>query len=290
MASSTLPLVAVSGSNGQLGQELQLLAPQFPGLRFLFLTRENFPLDDEDAIRTFLATHPVNFFINGAAYTAVDKAESDQENAMRINGSTPGVIAEMLALTGGKMIQISTDYVFDGNSSVPLTEEVTTDPVNVYGKTKRAGEVNALRQNPQTMIVRTSWLYSVYGNNFVKTMLRLMSSRDAISVVSDQRGSPTNARDLAKALLDVIVSPVFIPGVYHYSNEGEASWYEFALEIKRLSGSTCLVNPVDTTGYPTPAKRPAWSLMDKTKIRNNYQLTIPEWKRSLETCMKELMK
>ena len=290
MAGNAQPLVAVTGSNGQLGQELQKLAPSYPGLRFIFLTRENFPMDDENAIRDFLGSHSIDFFINGAAYTAVDKAESEPDLAMQINGTTPGVIAEMLAMTGGKLIQISTDYVFDGQSAFPLSEEAPTDPLNVYGKTKRTGEENAIRHNPQTMIIRTSWVYSGFGNNFVKTMLRLMSTRDTISVVSDQRGSPTYAADLARAILDIIVSPVFIPGVYHFSNEGEASWYEFALEIKRISGSTCQVNPVDTAGYPTPAKRPAWSLLDKKKIRSNYQLSIPEWKTSLAVCMEELKK
>jgi dTDP-4-dehydrorhamnose reductase len=282
--------VAVSGMNGQLGKELGLLAAYDPQCRFLFLSRESFPLDDPAKMEAWLNANPVDLFINCAAYTAVDQAESDRESAFKINGEAPGIIARLLHKNAAKLIQLSTDYVFDGTSSKPLAEEAPVHPINVYGASKLQGEQSALANNPQTLVIRTSWLYSTFGNNFVKTMMRLMKSRESIRVVSDQKGSPTYAADLASALMSILRSDSFIPGIYHYSNEGEASWFEFAMEIKRITGSACTVMPVASSGYPTAARRPAYSLLDKTKIKRDYKLVIPNWKSSLTRCLDILLK
>jgi dTDP-4-dehydrorhamnose reductase len=282
--------IAVTGSNGQLGRELSLLVPQYPGFQFQFLSREIFPLNDPEKMESWLRLHPVYALINCAAYTAVDKAESETETAYKINGEAPGIIARMLAKNSGKLIQLSTDYVFDGLSPKPLQENASTDPVNIYGASKLAGEESAMANNPQTLILRTSWLYSAFGNNFVKTMMRLMKTKESIRVVNDQTGSPTYAADLARAILDILSAGQFIPGTYHYSNEGETTWFGFAGEIKKITGSSCTVLPVESSGYPTAARRPAYSLLDKSKIKKDYQLAIPDWKTSLARCMDILLR
>ncbi len=290
MSDQSLYRVAVTGSNGQLGKELARISVHYPHFEFLFLSREIFPLDDPGKMEAWLLEHPVDYFIHCAAYTAVDKAESEKEKAFQANTTAPGFIAGFLSKNRTKLIHISTDYVFDGTSSRPLTEEAETNPVNFYGSSKLEGERLVLKNNPATMVIRTSWLYSTEGNNFVKTMLRLMKDRDTIQVVEDQRGSPTYASDLANAIMQILESGHFIPGIYHYSNEGETSWFEFALEIKRLTGSSCIILPIPASGYPTPAKRPAYSLLDKSKIRKEYGLTIPDWQSSLATCIEKLKK
>lgn len=282
--------VAVTGRNGQLGKELAQIAPQFPQFRFYFLSREDFPVDDTEKMSGWLKENPADYLINCAAYTAVDKAESEKEHAFKINGEAPGIIAGLLSKHAGKLIQLSTDYVFDGQSSTPLTEKAATHPINIYGASKLQGDQNAMSKNAQTLIIRTSWLYSYYGNNFVKTMMRLMKTKESIQVVNDQVGSPTYAADLAKAILQIISSEKFIPGIYHYSNEGETSWYGFAEEIKKITGSSCTVLPVASSGYPTAAKRPAYSLLDKSKIKKDYKLTIPGWRTSLAVCVDALLK
>lgn len=282
--------ILVTGANGQLGRELQTLTGQYPEFEFLFADRDTLPIDHREKIEAFFATHPLDFCINCAAYTAVDKAESDKENAFLINGEAPGWLAAACRNTGARFIHISTDYVFPGNSATPLRENDTTGPVNVYGASKLQGEHQALKQYPDgTLIIRTAWVYSEYGNNFVKTMIRLMNERPAINVVADQIGTPTYAADLAAAILHMVSGPHFIPGIYHYSNEGRISWYDFALAIRGKIGSTCTVNPIPTTDYPTPAARPAFSLLDKTLIRNTYGLTIPDWQTSLDTCLTRLL-
>jgi dTDP-4-dehydrorhamnose reductase len=280
---------AITGSNGQMGRELARIAPDYPSHQFTFLTRGTFPLDEPDKMENWLSLHPVDIFIHCAAYTAVDKAESEQEKAFRVNAKAPGLIASLLAEKKSRLIYLSTDYVFDGRSSVPLTEEAATHPVNIYGASKLEGEHLVLLNNPLTQVIRTSWLYSAYGNNFVKTMIRLMKERESVQVVRDQAGSPTYAGDLAGAIMYILESDHFIPGIYHYSNEGETNWYEFALEIKRLTGSMCDVLPVPSDGFPTAAKRPAYSLMNKSKIKQLYGLDIPEWQTSLASCV-ELIK
>jgi dTDP-4-dehydrorhamnose reductase len=281
--------ILVTGAFGQLGHELQYLAAAYPDFNFLFTTREQLPVDLPDRIQSFFATHRPDWCINCAAYTAVDKAETDTGSAFRINGDAPGYLAKACRSTGARMIHISTDYVFDGRSSTPLKEKDPTSPINVYGASKLEGEQKAMLENPDgTLIIRTSWVYSEFGNNFVKTMIRLMNERPAINVVDDQIGSPTYAADLAGAILRILTAPLFLPGIYNYSNEGRISWYEFALAIRKLIHSTCTVNPIPSSGFPTPARRPAWSLLDTTLIRDTYGLQIPQWDHSLAGCINRL--
>jgi dTDP-4-dehydrorhamnose reductase len=280
--------VAVTGSSGQLGKELARIAGQHPRFHFTFLSREDFPLDDPAKMVFWMNRNPVNFFIHCAAYTAVDKAESEKEKAFLANATACGLIASHLSASNAKLIYISTDYVFDGTSSSPLTEHASTNPVNWYGATKLEGERLILQNNRESQVIRTSWVYSAYGNNFVKTMIRLMKERSSLSVVEDQKGSPTYAGDLAEAIMQILESDHFIPGIFHYSNEGEISWFDFAKEIKRLTGSSCDILPIPSSGFPTSAKRPAYSLMDKSKIKKAYGLNIPGWKTSLALCIQKI--
>jgi dTDP-4-dehydrorhamnose reductase len=282
--------VAVTGSSGQVGNEFNRIAGNHPGFHFTFLTREVFPLDQKEKMIAWLKGNPVDIFIHCAAYTAVDKAESEREKAFLLNGSASGLIASVLSDNATKLIYISTDYVFDGKSAAPLTEEAETNPLNAYGASKLEGEKLVLQNNPLTQVVRTSWVYSTHGNNFVKTMIRLMKERNSINVVDDQFGSPTYAGDLAEAIMQMLETDHFIPGIYHYSNEGETSWYSFAEEIKKRTGSGCLVLPIPSSDFPTPAKRPAYSLLDKTKIKIDYGLYIPAWRTSLAVCIDLLKK
>jgi dTDP-4-dehydrorhamnose reductase len=289
--------ILVTGANGQLGRELQQLAPAFPQFAFSFHDRTTLNLDNPDTITTILTREQPAFCINCAAYTAVDKAESEKETAFHINGEAVGYLAAACRVSGTRLIHISTDYVFDGLSATPLKESDPTNPINTYGASKLAGEQNALRENPDaTLIIRTSWVYSEFGSNFVRTMIRLMKEKPAINVVSDQIGSPTYAADLAAAILQIIISttsipgvaPAIVPGIYNYSNEGQISWYEFALAIRDAIASPCTVNPIPSSQYPTPAKRPHYSLLDKSLIRQTYRLTIPDWQPSLITCLGRL--
>ena len=281
--------ILVTGANGQLGRELQAIAPAFPQFDFLFYDRAALSIADPDAINTFFARERPAYCINCAAYTAVDKAESEKESAYLINGDAVGYLAAACHNTGARLIHISTDYVFDGLSETPLREDDPTGPINTYGASKLEGERQALQHHPEgTLIIRTSWVYSEFGINFVRTMIRLMKERPSINVVSDQVGSPTYAADLAAAILHIINASSFIPGLYHYSNEGRISWYEFALAIREDIGSTCEVHPIPTTQFPTPAKRPRFSLLDKSLIRLTYHLTIPEWRPSLVTCIAKM--
>ena len=281
--------VLITGANGQLGRELQLLAPAFPSFQLLFAGHDTLPIDQPEKVHAFFATHQPHWCVNCAAYTAVDKAESEKESAYLINGDAVGYLAAACHNTGARLIHISTDYVFDGLSETPLREDDPTDPINTYGASKLEGERQALQHHPEgTLIIRTSWVYSEFGNNFVRTMIRLMKERPSINVVSDQIGSPTYAADLAAAILHIINAPSFIPGLYHYSNEGRISWYEFALAIREGIGSTCEVHPIPTDQYPTPAKRPRFSLLDKSLIRLTYRLSIPEWRPSLFTCIAKM--
>jgi dTDP-4-dehydrorhamnose reductase len=282
--------IAVTGSNGQLGKEFARIAALHPRFQFTFLSKEEFPLEDNKKIETWLIRHPIDIFIHCAAYTAVDKAESEIEKAFKLNSEAPGLIATILSKEKAQLIYISTDYIFDGTSTVPLKEDNATNPVNIYGASKLEGEHLVLQNNPLSQVIRTSWLYSSFGNNFVKTMMRLMKERKFIRVVNDQKGSPTYAGDLAEAILQMLEKENFIPGIYHYSNEGETTWYEFAEEIKKLTGSTCEILPIPTSDYPTPAKRPTYSLMDKSKIKKVYGIQIPNWQTSLAFCIEILKK
>lgn len=283
--------VLVTGAGGQLGRELQRLAAGYRAFNFIFTTREQLAVDQPDQVRHFFETHRPDWCINCAAYTAVDKAEKESGTAFRINGDAPGYLAKACRAGGVRFVHISTDYVFDGSRSVPLKEDDPTGPINVYGASKLEGEQQVLREYPDgSVIIRTSWVYSEFGHNFVKTMIRLMNERPTIGVVDDQIGSPTYAADLADAILLILSARKFLPGIYHYSNEGQISWYQFALAIRFLIDSTCKVNPIPTSEFPTPARRPTWSLMDKTLIGDSYGVPIQAWERSLAACINRLQK
>lgn len=280
--------IIVTGANGQLGSEIRLLAKHYSNFDFDFVDRDDFSLEDNNSIIAYFEKSQPDFCINCAAYTAVDRAESEQDIADLVNHKAVAVIAEWCAKNDCKLIHISTDYVFDGNSPLPLIEDQATQPQNIYGATKLAGEKACIAQNPDSIIIRTAWVYSEFGANFVKTMLRLMKERDAIGVVNDQVGSPTYAGDLAQVILAIIVDVNWKPGIYHYSNEGEISWFDFAIAIKELTNSGCIVNGVSTAEYPTPAKRPAYSLLNKNKIKKVYGIEIPNYKDSLRHCLNRL--
>ena len=283
-----MPLIMVTGANGQLGTCLQQLSVKYPQFEFHFSDRDTLPLDDFDLVNNTFAELKPAFCINAAAYTAVDKAESDKEAVFLHNADAVGNLAKACAAAGTKFLHISTDYVFDGNGTAPYKETDPVDPVNTYGASKLAGEQQATTNDPAVIIIRTSWVYAAHGNNFVKTMIRLMNERESIGVVGDQFGSPTYALDLAQACLDIIVGGKWIPGVYHFSNGGNISWHQFALAIKERIGSNCVVNSIATSQYPTPAKRPAYSVMDKTKIHEQLGIEITPWEDSLALCLKAL--
>jgi dTDP-4-dehydrorhamnose reductase len=274
--------ILVTGANGQLGSELFVLSSGYPEYEWIFADRTKITLDDLELLTKQLHEIKPDVILNCGAYTAVDKAGTEREIAFTVNDLAVGVIAKYAFDSKAKLIHISTDYVFDGTSSVALNEETETNPVNVYGESKLAGEIVCLKENPDAVILRTSWVYSKFGNNFVKTMQRLMQERDAVSVVNDQIGSPTYAADLAKAMIVIIESDNWTPGIYNYSNEGEISWFDFALKIKEFGGYNCTITGIPSAAYPTPAKRPAFSLLDKKKIKSIYNLHIPNYKESLQ--------
>lgn len=274
--------ILVTGATGQLGTELSVLAPKYPQYEWIFADRTKATLDNLELLKSQLELSNADIVFNCGAYTAVDKAESEKDLAFTINQSAVALIAKYTADNNIRLIHISTDYVFDGSSSIALNEDAETNPVNAYGESKLAGEIACLKENPESIIIRTSWVYSKFGNNFVKTMQRLMQERDEINVVNDQIGSPTYAADLAKAMIDIVESQKWVPGIYNYSNEGEISWYEFALSIKELGDYNCKVGGIPSSSYPTPAKRPNFSLLDKTKIKSIYHLDIPYYKESLK--------
>ncbi len=280
--------IIVTGANGQLGRELQALAGTFPGLELLFTDRGNLPIGDPALVSAFFKEIHPDFCINCAAYTAVDKAETEKDQAFAINGEAAGSLAIACKSVGARLIHISTDYVFDGHSAIPLKENDPTGPINIYGASKLKGEQLALQYNKDTVIIRTSWVYSEFGNNFVKTMIRLMREKESIKVINDQIGSPTYAADLAAVTLRIASGGIFVPGIYHYSNEGQISWFDFALAIKELIHSPCSVEPIPTSQYPTPARRPHYSLLDKALIKNTYGITVPEWKERLAVCIARL--
>jgi len=284
------PRIIVTGANGQLGKEIQALSLKYPAFDFVFLSRIDLPINDPEKIHQVFQNTQASFCINCAAYTAVDKAEKEKEAAFLINAEATGMLAAACKQFDCRFIHISTDYVFDGSSSAPLTEEDITNPVSVYGASKLKGEELAIAANAETIIIRTSWVYSEFGSNFVKTMIRLMHERESISVVSDQIGSPTYAADLADAIMHIITCKKFTPGIYNYSNEGRISWYDFAIAVKDMIGSKCIVIPIPTSQYPTPAKRPNYSLLDKAKISIQYSVQIKDWKASLASCVMKIKK
>jgi len=283
------PCIIVTGAYGQLGSELADIAGNYPQFSFVFTDRDTVDLGDYEQLKAFFEKNKPAYFINCGAYTAVDKAETDKEAALTVNATAVGYIAKLCKEYNTRLVQISTDYVFDGNGTSPYTEDQPTDPVNYYGYSKEQGEKLAMENNDETIIIRTSWVYSTYGNNFVKTMIKLMTQRPEINVVGDQVGSPTYAADLAQAIMDVITSDAgFVKGIYHYSNDGVISWYDFAVAIKEGKQLTSTVNSIPTSGYPTPAKRPAYSVMSKQKIADTFNLTIKDWKESLHVCLSKM--
>jgi dTDP-4-dehydrorhamnose reductase len=286
------PTILVSGKNGQLGNELQDACILFPQFNYRFFARDELDISNCNAIeKTFKKYKPV-YFINAAAYTAVDKAETEQEAAYLVNAEATANLAKICHQYNTKLVHISTDYVFDGNGKEPYKEDDGTSPINYYGFSKWMGERLALENNSQSIVIRTSWVYSVYGNNFVKTMLRLMKERKELNVVSDQIGSPTYAKDIAEAILQIIAkaneTKSFHPGIYHFSNEGIISWYDFASAIKAIKKYDCVVHPIPTSKYPTPAKRPAYSVMNKEKICETFGIILKDWRHSLEECLSKL--
>ncbi|MFE3869303.1 dTDP-4-dehydrorhamnose reductase [Flavobacterium sp. LS2P90] len=278
--------ILVTGASGQLGSELALLSKNYSQFEWFFADRTQVSLDNLSVLSSQLEKIKPNIILNCGAYTAVDKAETEYDLADVVNHLAVAVIATHAKENNAKLIHISTDYVFDGTSSIALTEEAVTKPINVYGASKRAGEIACFEKNSDAIIIRTSWVYSRFGNNFVKTMQRLLQERDSIGVVNDQIGSPTYAADLAQAMMDIVSAKEWIAGIYNYSNEGEISWYEFVLAIKEIGDYTCEVNGISSSAYPTPAKRPAYSLLDKSKIKLLYGVSVPDYKESLAICLK----
>lgn len=285
---ASLQKILVTGSNGQVGKELKQLASGFPQYEFIFLGREDLPIHHFEMVRHYFTVYKPNYLINCAAYTAVDRAEQEKDLAMQVNGEAAGVLAAVCKENNCRFIHISTDYVFDGTADQPYREDDSTNPQSVYGASKLEGERQALQYNPDSIIIRTSWVYSEFGKNFVRTMLKLMQERPELKVVNDQVGSPTYAADLAEVMLQIIASGQWHPGIYHYSNSGIISWYDFAVAIKELTGYNGHVYPIPTAEYPTPAKRPAWSVLDKTKICHTYNIELKQWKESLSRCLAKL--
>jgi dTDP-4-dehydrorhamnose reductase len=287
--------VLVTGADGQLGNEIRNLANQFPEWQFLFTDVDSLDVTCKEKVQLYFREKKPEFVVNCAAYTAVDKAETENDKAHQINALAPEILAHAAKQFHSCFIHISTDYVFNGDSFLPYSETDEENPDGVYGKTKREGELRCLAQKPETIIIRTSWLYSAFGNNFVKTMLRLGSERDFLEVVFDQVGTPTYAADLANAVFSVIETfekgtQNYAPGIYHFSNEGVASWYDFAKGIFELSELSCRVEPVLSDAFPTLAKRPHFSVLNKSKIKSTFNLKIPYWRDSLKICLGKIQK
>ena len=282
--------ILITGCNGQLGNEMQLLEKE--NLQHTYFNTDVAELDitDQAAVEKFVNDNEIDGIVNCAAYTAVDKAEDNKELCTALNTVAPAYLAAAIEKRGGWLIQISTDYVFNGTKHTPYVETDTPCPDSVYGSTKLAGELGVTKFCKRTMIIRTAWLYSTFGNNFVKTMIRLGKEKPELGVIFDQIGTPTYARDLAVAIFAAINQGVK-PGVYHYSNEGVISWYDFTKAIHRIAGiTTCRVRPLHTEEYPTPANRPHYSVLDKTKIKQTYGIEVPYWEESLAECIASLCK
>ena len=285
--------ILVTGANGQLGNEMQVIAASYPNYHFLFVTKQQLPIDDINAVKKYFGANNIEACINCAAYTAVDKAETETATAFLVNANAVGYLAAVCKKHHALFIHISTDYIFDGTATVPYSEDHPVNPVNAYGASKLKGEELAVLKNPGSIFIRTSWVYSSFGNNFVKTMLRLMSEKESINVVADQVGCPTYSADLAAAIMKIIDQSSMDKiksGIYNFSNLGVINWHQFATAIKELSGSNCIVNPIPAVQYPTPAKRPNYSVLDTTKIQQTFNVAVPEWKDSLGKCLKLLGK
>lgn len=280
--------ILVTGANGQLGNEMQVLARENLQHTYFFTDVQELDICDEQAVYAYVSEHKIDIIVNCAAYTAVDKAEDNVELCDKLNNIAPGYLARAAQANGAAMIQVSTDYVFDGTAHIPYTEEEPTCPASVYGSTKLAGEQNVMDHCEKAMVIRTAWLYSIYGNNFVKTMIRLGQERDSLGVIFDQIGTPTYANDLAQAIFAAINKGV-VRGIYHFSDEGVCSWYDFTVAIHRLVGiASCKVKPLHTADYPAKAPRPHYSVLDKTKIKDTFGIEIPHWEESLKRCINQL--
>ena len=285
--------VLITGSNGQLGSEIKELAANYKKLDFIFKDLPELDICNFEALQAFIIDYNINIVINCAAYTAVDKAEEDAEIAKKVNSKGVLNLVNAMETVDGKLIHISTDYVFDGNHFLPYKESDSVSPIGVYGETKRAGELAALNSAIDAIVIRTSWLYSSYGNNFVKTMLRLGNEKENLGIIFDQVGTPTYARDLAKTCLEILTAvnsgKISNNGkLYHFSNEGIASWYDFAISIMELGGQNCNVKPIETKDYLTLAKRPQYSVLNKSKIKTDFKIEIPYWRDSLKDCIKKI--
>ncbi len=289
--------IVVTGSQGQLGRSLQLIAANRADLQFTFLDRSDLDFLDAQNLKNRLSDYDFDILVNCAAYTAVDKAEEEQSFAYQVNSEAVGQLAEICLQKKALLIHFSTDYVFDGCHSLPFLESHPTNPQSIYGKSKLAGEAYIQSLNCKAIIIRTSWVYSEFGNNFVKTMLRLGSEREELGVIYDQIGAPTYAADLAQAVMQIIDSmqnqteigqDVSSTRLFHFSNEGVCSWYDFAYAIFEMASIQCKLKPIETKDYPTPAKRPQYSVLNKASIKNQYQMTIPYWKHSLESCIRKI--
>ena len=280
--------ILITGSNGQLGNEMQQAAIRYPAFNYIYTDIDELDICDKMELEKFVKENKVDVIVNCAAYTAVDKAEDDIELCYKINADAVRNIAEVANENGLKVIHVSTDYVFDGTNYKPYTEDEKVCPSTVYGKSKLAGEDALMSGCSEWVILRTSWLYSGFGNNFVKTMLKLGRERDSLNVIFDQVGTPTYAADLADSILQILIHDTFVPGIYHYSNEGVCSWYDFTKTIHRLANIHCNVQPIETKDYPARTPRPHYSVLNKSHIKLIYGLKIPHWEESLERCIKYL--
>jgi dTDP-4-dehydrorhamnose reductase len=283
--------ILVTGSNGQLGWELSQLAATYPAFEFVFFDRSQLDLSLPETFEKIILTIKPDCIINTAAYTAVDKSETEKDLAYTVNATAVQTLAAICKNLAIPFMTYSTDYVFDGAATAPYTTSTKVDPVNYYGSTKAAGEKLAIEANEDTIVIRTSWVFSSHGNNFVKTMLRLMKERDQLNIVADQKGRPTYAKDLAIAtmkMIEAMNAGKTIKGIYHFANQGETTWFDFASTIRANAGLSCDVQPIETKDFPTPAKRPAYSVLDTSKIENDLEIGIRHWKDALIDCMKEI--
>lgn len=280
--------ILVTGSGGQLGMELRNLSAQYPNYKFLFTSKEDLPIDDFKLVKKYFEKQQIDHCINCAGYTAVDKAESEKDKAFNINADAAGNLSSICKAHQAQLIHISTDYVFDGSAAIPYKEVDRVNPINIYGASKLRGEELILNNNSSAVIIRTSWVYSSYANNFVNTMLRLLKEKETINVVSDQYGCPTYAADLAVAIMTIVDKEDGVnsaKGIFNFCNEGIITWYDFAKAIKKFIKSNCTINPIPSSEYPTPAKRPQYSVLDTTKIKDTFDITIPKWEDSLHKCL-----
>lgn len=282
--------ILVTGSKGQLGSELRELAAGYPHLQFTFTDVEELDITREDEVGRFFSGNRFDVVINCAAYTAVDQAEDDEGKVLLLNGTAPGILASACAKHNSFLVHLSTDYIFNSDGTRPIMEDDQPEPQSAYGRTKLEGELQVTARASHGMIIRTAWLYSSHGNNFVKTILKYARERGELNVVNDQRGTPTYARDLAKAILDILPLRTKIEGlgIFNYSNEGETTWYAFAVALLRMKGVSCKVNPVSTDAYPAKAKRPLYSVLSKEKIKTAFGIRIPDWEESLNACLQKI--